>query len=75
VVIHTAYGGFTISPEAETILGNDVARDSKALLDLIDEKGLDFVGENLRVVSVPLGKKWHIIEHEGKETVVGKVYG
>jgi hypothetical protein len=85
IVINRCYGGFGLSnlaakryrelawiPEEELFWTYDIPRDSKILLQVIDELGAQESSgphAELKVVEVPEGVKWHIGEYDGMEWI------
>jgi hypothetical protein len=85
IVINRCYGGFGLSnlaakryrelawiPEEELFWTYDIPRDSKILLQVIDELGLKKASgphAELKVVEVPEGIKWHIADYDGMEHI------
>ena len=85
IVINRCYGGFGLSdlatqryrelawiPEEEVFWTYDIPRDSKILLQVIDELGAQESSgphAELKVIEVPEGVKWHIGEYDGMEWI------
>ena len=85
IVINRCYGGFGLSnlaakryrelawiPEEELFWTYDIPRDSKILLQVIDELGVEKASgphAELKVIEVPEGVKWHIGEYDGMEWI------
>jgi hypothetical protein len=85
IVINRCYGGFGLSnqaakryrelawiPEEELFWTYDIPRDSKILLQVIDELGVKKTSgphAELKVIEVPEGVKWHIGEYDGMEWI------
>jgi hypothetical protein len=85
IVINRCYGGFGLSnlavkryrelawiPEEELFWTYDIPRDSKILLQVIDELGAQESSgphAELKVIEVPEGVKWHIGEYDGMEWI------
>jgi hypothetical protein len=85
IVINRCYGGFGLSnlaakryrelawiPEEELFWTYDIPRDSKILLQVIDELGVEKASgphAELKVIEVPDGVKWHIGEYDGMEWI------
>jgi hypothetical protein len=85
IVINRCYGGFGLSnlaakryrelawiPEEELFWTYDIPRDSKILLQVIDELGVEKTSgphAELKVVEVPEGVKWHIADYDGMEHI------
>ena len=84
VVINDRHGGFGLSTEAELkykdILGitdphfyvsMDINRDCPTLVALVEEMGerVNSSYSRLKIVEVPEGVNWHIVEYDGLEHV------
>ncbi len=85
IVINRCYGGFGLSnqavqrykelawiPEEELFWTYDIPRDSKILLQVIDELGVEKASgphAELKVIEVPDGVKWHIADYDGMEHI------
>ena len=81
IVINDCYGGFGISDEAWVILkergltaeyDDDISRIEPLLIDLIEERGTEFVSSflaNLKIVSIPDHVRWAIEEYDGAEWI------
>ena len=85
IVINRCYGGFGLSnqaakryrelawiPEEELFWTYDIPRDSKILLQVIDELGVEKASgphAELKVIEVPEGVKWHIADYDGMEHI------
>ena len=85
IVINRCYGGFGLSnlaakryrelawiPEEELFWTYDIPRNSKILLQVIDELGVEKASgphAELKVVEVPDGVKWHIADYDGMEHI------
>jgi len=85
IVINRCYGGFGLSnlaakryrelawiPEEELFWTYDIPRDSKILLQVIDELGVVKASgphAELKVVEIPEGVKWHIADYDGMEHI------
>jgi hypothetical protein len=78
VVIHTEYGGFTLSKEAldrlkkmknrKELYDYELDRDDPHLIEVVESMG-DRAGMCLKVVTIPDDVKWHISEYDGNEWV------
>lgn len=89
IVINTTYGGFDLSRAArdryKELTGEfpsiyEVARDDEALIQVIEELGVEKAGDSytkLKIVEVPVGTDWEIVDFDGLEFVVdrGRVWG
>jgi hypothetical protein len=77
IVINKCFGGFSLSDEACQILGVEhqgyfVKRDWQPLIDLIEEKGSDFVSGSsaeLAIVEIPDDVDYGIEEYDGNEWI------
>jgi len=85
IVINRCYGGFGLSnlavsryrelawiSEEELFWTYDIPRDSKILLQVIDELGAQESSgphAELKVIEVPEGIKWHIADYDGMEHI------
>lgn len=85
IVINRCYGGFGLSnlaakryrelawiPEEELFWTYDIPRDSKILLQVIDELGVEKASgphAELKVIEIPDDVKWHIGEYDGMEWI------
>ena len=86
VVINRCWGGFALSDNAEKDLNvnedscypngmdiyDDEARTYQPLIDLIEEKGSEYVSDRyakLRIVEIPDDVDWYISDYDGMEEV------
>lgn len=84
IAINITYGGFDLSRAAryryKELTGEypsiyEVARDCKALIQVIEELGVEKAGNSLsklKIVEVPVGTDWEIIDIDGLEFVVDR---
>ena len=84
IVINTTYGGFDLSRAArdryKELTGEypilyEVARDDKVLIQVVEELGVEKAGDSfakLKIVEVPVGTAWEIIDIDGLEFVVDR---
>ena len=84
IAINTSYGGFYLSNQAaeryKELTGEfpsiyEVARDCKALIQVIEELGVEKAGTSytkLKIVEVPVGTDWEIVDIDGLEFVVDR---
>lgn len=82
IAINITYGGFDLSRAAryryKELTGEypsiyKVARDCKALIQVIEELGVKKAGNSftkLKIVEVPVGTDWEIIDIDGWEIVI-----
>ena len=81
IAINTIYGGFALSEAAESrykaLTGNyidlyNIQRDDTVLIQVLEELGKSAVAghSNIRIVEVPVGTNWAILDFDGLEIVV-----
>jgi hypothetical protein len=78
IIINNDFGGYSLSHFTSDALGgidrfDRNTRTNPALIALIDRAGAEKVGgvaASLKVVEIPDGAYWHIIEHDGLEQIV-----
>lgn len=80
IVINNCYGGFGLSDEACKELGisneysyvDEIKRNDKKLVAVVERLGSDRAsgnGSELKVVNIPNGVEWEIIDYDGIETI------
>ena len=81
IVINRCYGGFGLSEEALAMYNQssgknvtwarDIARDDPHLVAVVDilEDRVNTCFSKLRVVEIPDGTKWYVVEYDGMESV------
>jgi hypothetical protein len=84
IAINITYGGFDLSKAArdryKELTGEypilyEVARDDKVLIQVVEELGVEKAGDSfakLKIVEVPVGTDWEIIDIDGLEFVVDR---
>lgn len=87
IVINRSYGGFRLSKDVIKLykqktgltrvkgrIGDEIGRDDPALIEAIEELGVDRAGDHnmIKIVEIPEDVSWEIQDYDGIEWVAEK---